>query len=96
MEVLKKNLVFQRNPTVLNFFHFEWTISPENITLDTKFDHKPSRWVLYYPNMSNFDTNLKVGFPPIWAPTNQKAPLCIVPKSLLRNNTEIQKQLKII
>ena len=27
--------------------------------------------------MSNFNTNLKVGFPSIWAPTDQKAPLCI-------------------
>ena len=25
--------------------------------------------------MSNFNTNLRVGFPPLWAPTDQKAPL---------------------
>ena len=28
--------------------------------------------------MSNFNTYLKVGFPPLWAPTDQKAPLCPV------------------
>ena len=27
--------------------------------------------------MSNLNTNLKVGFPSIWAPTDQKAPLCV-------------------
>ena len=27
--------------------------------------------------MSNYNTNLKIGFPSIWAPTDQKAPLCI-------------------
>ena len=26
--------------------------------------------------MKNFNTNLKVGFPPLWAPTEQKALLC--------------------
>ena len=29
--------------------------------------------------MKNFNTNLKVGFRPLWAPTDQKALLCTVP-----------------